>query len=370
MTDYKEFLDIAVNQENKPVTYKLLARSLGIHVQNAKQALQEYSKSNNNLHVIYCIMGQSLNNDMCIQLVKEEDLEEIKKKFKKITNMYIYSISSYSLDNLSMLYIANKDIPKLSLEDRVKCGILKYPVKYNKPAAKDLQPPPPPAKTNVPLSKQPVIATHSATKRKAIFPPDSSAAPSSPLKKVAIEKTSKNTTTKATGSSKSKKNEKQVKTTPPKKTGSEEADLEKRMAKTSLKVEDIFSDDDQEEEPQQQEQEQQQQQDEEDVVMFEADEDNKEKAEEEHEDEEAIPAEPGKIRRKVLKKKTTTNARGLLVTEEVWEWETVDAPQEEVTKKKTPKPTKSAKSAPTTNKPPASKKMGQSSLLSFFGKKP
>ncbi|CEJ00673.1 hypothetical protein RMCBS344292_14725 [Rhizopus microsporus] len=367
MINYKEFLDIAVIQENKPVTYKLLARSLGIHVQNAKQALQEYSKSNNNLHVIYCLMGQSLNNGMCIQLVKEEDLEETKKKFKKITNMYIYSISSYSLDDLSMLYIANKDTPKLSLDDRVKCGILKYPVKYNKPAAKDLQPPPPPAKTNVPLSKQPVIATHSATKRKGIFPPDSSDAPSPPLKKAVIEKTSKKTTTKVTSSSKSKKNEKQVKTAPPKKTGSDEADLEKRMAKTSLKVEDIFSDDDQEEEPQQ---EAQQQQDEEDVVMFEADEDNKEKVEEEHEDEETIPAEPGKIRRKVLKKKTTTNARGHLVTEEVWEWETVDVPQEEVTKKKTPKPTKSAKSAPTTNKPPASKKMGQSSLLSFFGKKP
>ncbi|CEJ00337.1 hypothetical protein RMCBS344292_14397 [Rhizopus microsporus] len=366
MTDYKEFLDIAVNQENKPVTYKLLARSLGIHVQNAKQALQEYSKSNNNLHVIYCIMGQSLNNDMCIQLVKEEDLEETKKKFKKITNIYIYSISSYSLDNLSMLYIANKDAPKLSLEDRVKCGILKYPVKYNKPAAKDLQPPPPPAKTNVPLSKQPVIATHSATKRKGTFPPDSSAAPSPPLKKAVIEKTSKKSTTKATSSSKSEKNEKQVKITPPKKTGSDE---EKRMAKTTLKVEDIFSDDDQEEEPQQEQQQEPQQQDEEDVVMFEADENNEEKAEEEHEEEEATPAEPGKIRRKVLKKKTTTNARGHLVTEEVWEWETVDAPQEEATKKTTPKPTKAAKSAPTTNKPPASKKMGQSSLLSFFGKK-
>jgi hypothetical protein len=60
----------------------------------------------------------------------------------------------------------------------------------------------------------------------------------------------------------------------------------------------------------------------------------------------------------------------VIVTEEVWEWETVDAPQEEVTKKKTSKTTKSAKSVSTTNKPPASKKMGQSSLLSFFGKKP
>jgi hypothetical protein len=138
--------------------------------------------------------------------------------------MYIYSISSYSLDNLSMLYIANKNTPKLSLEDRVKCGILKYPVRYNKPAAKDLQPPPLPAKTNVPLSKQPVIATHSATKRKGIFPPDSSAASSPPLKKAAIEKASKKTTTNTTSNSKSKKNEKQVQTTPPKKTGSDEGE--------------------------------------------------------------------------------------------------------------------------------------------------
>jgi hypothetical protein len=52
-------------------------------------------------------------------------LIETKKKFKKITGIHVYSVTSVDSTDFSMLYAACNDIPKLSLEDRVKCGILK-----------------------------------------------------------------------------------------------------------------------------------------------------------------------------------------------------------------------------------------------------
>ncbi|KAI8970401.1 DNA polymerase subunit Cdc27-domain-containing protein [Mycotypha africana] len=77
---YEEYLNITVLQENKPVTYKSMARSLGIHVNKAKQALYEFSKQHSNVHAVYCLTGTTLDNQFKIQLVKDADVEGTDEK--------------------------------------------------------------------------------------------------------------------------------------------------------------------------------------------------------------------------------------------------------------------------------------------------
>ncbi|KAG2238070.1 hypothetical protein INT48_002637 [Thamnidium elegans] len=345
MSDYKEYLNVAVVQENRPVTYKALARSLGIHVNTAKQALFEFSQENEStVYAIYCVTGQTLSNDQfTIKLVKASDVEETKKSYKQITGIHVYSVTPFDCCDFSLLYPACKNIPKLTLEDRVKSGILKNDsVTIKPPKASrlvEVKKPVTPAVQRVELAKpataaKPVTTTKPATKRKGTlsFGPTTN-------------------------------------------------DIEMRLAKTSIKPEDIFTDDEDEEEEPQPEQPQ-----EHDIIEIEGDDDDdmmdvEPVAKEETKEVDDTPqspvySTPGKSKRKVLRKKTTKNARGFLVTEEVWEWEEVSdselpkhtpAPAPSNTAK--PKP-KAAANGKSTSKKAAgnAKSAAQTSLFSFFKK--
>lgn len=111
--------------------------------------LYEFSNENQaSVHAVYCITGTSIKNDQfSIQLVKASELEgkikkskftiwqdllliwytyaETKKSYKQITGVHVYSVTSFEPNDFTLLYSACKDIPKLSLEDRIKCGVLK-----------------------------------------------------------------------------------------------------------------------------------------------------------------------------------------------------------------------------------------------------
>jgi hypothetical protein len=50
---------------------------------------------------------------------------DTKKNYKQITGVHVYSLTSFDPNDFSLLYSACKDIPRLTLEDRVKCGVLK-----------------------------------------------------------------------------------------------------------------------------------------------------------------------------------------------------------------------------------------------------
>ncbi|CAO3676900.1 unnamed protein product [Rhizopus stolonifer] len=244
----------------------------------------------------------------------------------------------------------------------IQCGVLKNVSVQHKTSVKGSKPPPPPPTSKLPVSKQPVTADHSATKREREI---ETKAPKP--KKQMVQKPTKTT---EAGSKDNKKSTFVVKPLTKKKANDES------LMENNLKMEDIFSDEEKDDEPQPDPAQ------EEDVIMMEADE--KETVEEpskgsEMEEVDDTPVEPGKIKRKVLKKKTTTNARGHLVTEEVWEWETVDATDEEkdkpaTAKPATPKPAPAKPATPanptSTKKTPGNKKTVQSkNILSFFGKK-
>ncbi|GIY94309.1 DNA polymerase delta subunit 3 [Caerostris extrusa] len=91
-----EKLEQFVLDEYRIVTYKVLSRELNIHVNEAKQYLQEFlekQKSENvSLNVMYFLAGV-IENGIKIFVVPEKDLEKTKNSLSEITSCHIYSIS-------------------------------------------------------------------------------------------------------------------------------------------------------------------------------------------------------------------------------------------------------------------------------------
>lgn len=102
---------------------------------------------------------------------------ETKKLFKQITGIHVYSVTSFEPLDFSILYSACKDTPKLSIEDRIQCGILKN--------------------TNVTM-KTPSTSTPVVTKKPEISKPFSKATPT-PVNVVPTKSTAKTTTAAASG---------------------------------------------------------------------------------------------------------------------------------------------------------------------------
>ncbi|KAI9258530.1 DNA polymerase subunit Cdc27-domain-containing protein [Sporodiniella umbellata] len=158
MSSCIDFLETKVVQEEKLVTYKLLARSLKISTIVAKQALYDFYTSKRNLYVVYCISGTKLTEkEIGIQLVKARDLEVEKKKYRIISSSFVYSIASYDLSDFSALHTAILDI---SQRDRDQCGMLQHStVQRNSTTSSPLQ-------TDEGLSTQSEPDPHGGTKRK------------------------------------------------------------------------------------------------------------------------------------------------------------------------------------------------------------
>ncbi|KAL9545730.1 hypothetical protein MBANPS3_007002 [Mucor bainieri] len=395
MSDYNEYLNITVLQENKPVTYKSLARALGIHVNKAKQALYEFSESQSNVRAVYCITGTSVkSNQFTIQLVKDAELDDAKKGYKEISGIHVYSITSFDPDDFSIFYTACKDAPQLAIEDRVKCGVLKNPnvvLRSITPASRTVAG----EKKSASISNTTSLTSNTSAKPMPPLSSTSKATSSTTNTTTGKRKGTLNfgpaSTKKQIVTASSKSNVPVSKPTPKKSISKMKAkkedqdDLDVRMAKTSIKASDIFSDDDEEEEEEEDHQ-MKAPQPAEDLDIIEVDDEDdfmevvpvakeKKPVQEEEEEEPSTPAPPGKARRKVLKKRTTKNSRGHLVTEEYWDWEVVDEAEVKSTmptapfKSKAPAPAPAAKKATNSkNAKNAKKPTGQSNLLSFFKK--
>ncbi|EPB81784.1 hypothetical protein HMPREF1544_11498 [Mucor circinelloides 1006PhL] len=392
MSDYNEYLNITVLQENKPVTYKSLARALGIHVNKAKQALYEFSESQSNVRAVYCITGTSLKtSQFTIQLVKEAELDEAKKGYKEISGIHVYSITSFDPDDFSIFYAACKDAPQLAIEDRVKCGILKN----SNVVLRDISPTNRTVdgeKKSAPISNTKSLTSNASTKPTTTSSSNinSTSKPTKPSPAATTTSGKRKGTlnfgppsTKKQVVTASSKNQEPVSKPVAKKSINKmkpKNEQDVRMAKTSIKASDIFSDDEEEDQEEEEEEEKDQMEEPQpaedlDIEIEDVDMDVEETVKEEK----SVPEEPlastlpGKVRKKVLKKRTTKNSRGHLVTEEYWDWEEVDEAQVRPTTPITPFKSKAPSTAAQQNtKKSASKNakkpVGQSNLLNFFKK--
>ncbi|KAI8086680.1 DNA polymerase subunit Cdc27 [Halteromyces radiatus] len=378
--EYKAFLDTTILQEKRPVTYRSLARSQNIHVNVAKQALYHYTTVESSAVAIYCLTGTLADNTLSVRLVNQADLQEMKKRYRQITGIHVYSVLPYDPKDLSVLVTTNTDMVTSSLDDKIKNGLIQNkslkiinntsstttPAATQPPSVSKKEPSTAPVSSSTTKKPAPA-ATKPVTpsKRKGTL---SFAKASSQPKKQAVEapKTSPSSTSQP----------RKVKTIQESDDdeSEDEEELDARLARSAkIEVDDIFSDDG----------------DDDDEAMtdtgkednaedkgapsptMDVDEENEttadkasisSKSDEEEDQQQEQVTTPGKVRRKVQKKKTYKNERGFLVTEDVWEWEEVDA--DEVPKTSAPSPKKTPPSTP-------SKKTSgqQKNLLSFWGKR-
>ncbi|XP_069678092.1 DNA polymerase delta subunit 3-like isoform X2 [Periplaneta americana] len=125
---YLQNVEEYVMDEDKIVTYKWLSKNLDIHVNTAKQLLYYFaSTQKNNVNTTYLIGGVLNDETGCkILIVREEDLEVIKKQFKVITSQHVYSIQKAKvLRDLNLLYAVDS-YRRTKDEGKERLGAITY----------------------------------------------------------------------------------------------------------------------------------------------------------------------------------------------------------------------------------------------------
>ncbi|CAG8497383.1 9411_t:CDS:2 [Paraglomus brasilianum] len=96
MTEQLNILNTLINDEKRLITYKWISRHFGIHVNLAKQLLSEFKSLCDNtgkcVHITYCVCGILTDEQRIVTLVSQEDLENVKMKFAKLTSVHVYSV--------------------------------------------------------------------------------------------------------------------------------------------------------------------------------------------------------------------------------------------------------------------------------------
>ncbi|KAI0398873.1 hypothetical protein F4802DRAFT_591681 [Xylaria palmicola] len=146
MDDYKQYLAQKLLSEDQLVTYRLLSRALGVHVNIAKEMLYDFHKWQNDkrpgsLHATYIVYGtrssrpaqhdgdvemassqmtgsqmtgSQMSEDLppifsdlvstyTVALVRQEQLEEVLAQYTEVTSIYVYSLAPHPLKDLQLL---------------------------------------------------------------------------------------------------------------------------------------------------------------------------------------------------------------------------------------------------------------------------
>ncbi|KAI0198092.1 DNA polymerase subunit Cdc27 [Astrocystis sublimbata] len=156
MDDYKQYLAQKLFTEDQLVTYRLLSRALGIHVNRAKEMLYDFHKWQNEkkpsaVYATYVVYGTKSSRpakpetdgedvemtdsqmsvddafdapyiDMVpsytLSLVRQEDLDEALSQYTEVTAIHVYSLAPHPLKDLQILTDVGKQVKKLSKPDR------------------------------------------------------------------------------------------------------------------------------------------------------------------------------------------------------------------------------------------------------------
>ncbi|CAG8655391.1 6957_t:CDS:1 [Funneliformis mosseae] len=117
-----EIIKQLVLKERKIVTYEWLSKYLNIHVNEAKPLLykfvSEYGSSNKeSFYTVYCISGFSTINDQhTVTLIYQENLENIRKDFSKVSSLHVYSVQPKCPTEAELVKANQGSIDKVSTE--------------------------------------------------------------------------------------------------------------------------------------------------------------------------------------------------------------------------------------------------------------
>ncbi|CAL4078367.1 unnamed protein product, partial [Meganyctiphanes norvegica] len=125
---YLENLDEFINDAGKIVTYKWLSLTLDVPANVAKQMLYHFvqeqrNKDNDALNVTYLLSGIADGDNgkvHKVMVVREENLEVVKRTLKEIISVHVYSVAKSKLSDLANLYTADYDITKSKLASITK----------------------------------------------------------------------------------------------------------------------------------------------------------------------------------------------------------------------------------------------------------
>ncbi|KAI1740194.1 DNA polymerase subunit Cdc27 [Xylaria scruposa] len=146
MEDYKQYLAQKLLTEDQLVTYRLLSRALGVHVNLAKEMLYDFHKWQNDkrpgsLHATYIIYGiksraaqpdgdvemtdsqtsedidaplSDLVPTYTLSLVAQEQLEETLSQYTEVVSIHVYSLEPHPLKDLQLLTDTSRQVLELS----------------------------------------------------------------------------------------------------------------------------------------------------------------------------------------------------------------------------------------------------------------
>ncbi|KAK0645581.1 DNA polymerase subunit Cdc27 [Cercophora newfieldiana] len=153
MDKYKTFLADNVITEDKVITFRLLARSLGVHVNTAKQMLYDFHKSQNDrrpgaIHATYLVYGSkegvshsSYGTDgdikmassppdvdfvsdsapsFSLALIPEERLKDELAQYNEVVSIHVYSIEPGPMKDMALLLDAVEEVFKIDEEEDFK----------------------------------------------------------------------------------------------------------------------------------------------------------------------------------------------------------------------------------------------------------
>ncbi|KAI1463030.1 DNA polymerase subunit Cdc27 [Daldinia caldariorum] len=154
MEDYMQYLAQKLLTEDQLVTYRLLSRTLNVHVNTAKEMLYEFHKSQNDkrpgsLHATYLVYGtkkatvkveesggdvkmtdSQTSEEMhepfsdevptyTLSIVKEEQLQDLLAEYDEVTSIHIYSLAPHPLKDLQLLADTARQVLELSTKGDV-----------------------------------------------------------------------------------------------------------------------------------------------------------------------------------------------------------------------------------------------------------
>ncbi|KAI0221875.1 DNA polymerase delta subunit 3 [Lamellibrachia satsuma] len=131
---YLENLEEYIYDEDKVVTYKWLSRTLSVHVNQAKQMLytfvdvQRKKKAPDQLSVVYLLAGVTQEEDVTvhkIQLIPEPSLDGAKSRLHPVTSCHVYSVQKAALKDSNALYMADVDLQQAEILNANKCSAIK-----------------------------------------------------------------------------------------------------------------------------------------------------------------------------------------------------------------------------------------------------
>ncbi|KAK6625049.1 hypothetical protein RUM43_005340 [Polyplax serrata] len=128
MNSYLETLEGFVIDEDKIVTYKYLSKSIGVHVNTAKQLLHKYFTQQRNTSIFpicatYLLAGRLQDGSLRVTIVNAADKESEASKFTEITSEHIYSVQKgKSLKDIKVLCGIGKEVNQIKKSHVIQCS--------------------------------------------------------------------------------------------------------------------------------------------------------------------------------------------------------------------------------------------------------